>query len=72
MTLNDQFLLNVAGKIGKEYFAVGIFLHVKQPVIERIEHANPVDIKRRVFEILSHWKKNSAKRRDPAAMVKQL
>ena len=71
-TLSDPFLLGVANKIGKEYFDVGISLGVDKPVIERIEHAYSGDIKRKMFEILSHWKKNSPIRNDHVAMVKQL
>ncbi|KAI0209014.1 hypothetical protein LSAT2_006272 [Lamellibrachia satsuma] len=71
-TLSDQFLLGVANKIGKEYFNVGISLGFDKSVVEQIQHAYPGDIKRMMFEILSRWKKNSPKRRDHVAMVKQL
>ncbi|KAI0209016.1 hypothetical protein LSAT2_006274 [Lamellibrachia satsuma] len=72
VTLDTQLFLEVAKQIGKEYFLVGMALCDDKPLMERTELAHPRDIQRVMFDILSHWKNNSPKRNDPAAMVEEL
>ena len=72
VTLDTQLFIEVAKQIGKEYFLVGMALCDNKPLMEQTELAYPRDIQRVMFDILSHWKNNSPKRNDPAAMVKEL